>query len=279
MDLSAHTSLVGLAEAIAAVQAAATAVGCDIYVTGGLARDLWLEFGHRIDTGRRTEDVDFGMECLDWQTFDRLARELEARQLRRDGRVQHRFRHPNGTEIDVIPFGGVEDSDRTIAWPPDGNPVMNLVGFTEVAGSTVNVVLPGKVTVRVVSLPALALLKLIAWEDRRGGSARDKDALDLVIIAEHYLEVREPRLPVENEAQLIERHEYEGKLASAELLGSDMAVFGSDAVREAVRLILNREANPDGSLFLARIVSSYDPVAAVEFVRALRAGFLRIRGG
>ena len=90
MDLSAHISLARLAEAIAAVQAAAAAVGCDIYVTGGLARDLWLEFGHGIDTGRRTEDVDFGMECPDWQTFERLARALEARQFRRDRRVQHR---------------------------------------------------------------------------------------------------------------------------------------------------------------------------------------------
>lgn len=31
MDLSAHTSLAGLAEAIAAVQAAASRVGCDMY--------------------------------------------------------------------------------------------------------------------------------------------------------------------------------------------------------------------------------------------------------
>jgi len=279
MDLSAHTSLAGLAEAIAAVQAAAAAIGCDMYVTGGLARDLWLEFGHGIDTGRRTEDVDFGMECPDWQTFDRLSRELEARQLRRDGRVQHRFRHPNGTEIDVIPFGGVEEPERTIAWPPDGNPVMNLVGFTEVATSTVIFVIPGRVTVRVVPLPALAVLKLLAWEDRRGGTARDKDARDLVVIAKHYLEVREPRLAIEEKAELIERNEYEDKLASAELLGMDMAVFGSDAVREAVQHILDRETDPDGPLDLARIVSRYDPVKEVGFVRALRAGFFRIRGG
>ena len=71
MDLSKHTSLAGLAEAIAAVQAAASLIGCDIYVTGGLARDLWLEFGHGIDTGRKTEDVDFGIECADWRTFDK----------------------------------------------------------------------------------------------------------------------------------------------------------------------------------------------------------------
>ena len=273
MDLSKHTSLAGLAEAIAAVQAAASLNGCDIYVTGGLARDLWLEFGHGIDTGRKTEDVDFGIECADWRTFDRLARELETQQLRRDERVQHRFRHPNGTEIDIIPFGGVEEPDRTIAWPPNGNPVMNLVGFVEVATSTVNFVLPSKVTTSVVTLPALAVLKLLAWEDRRDGPARDKDAHDLVVIAEHYLEVRKPRLSIEEEADLIERHEFEDGLASAELLGSDMAVFGSDAVRDAVRLILDREADPEGPLFLARIVSMYDPVAAVRFVRALRAGF------
>ncbi len=278
MDLSAHISLARLAEAIAAVQAAAAAVGCDIYVMGGLARDLWLEFGHGIDTGRRTEDVDFGMECPDWQTFKRLARELEARQLRRDRRVQHKFRHPNGIEIDVIPFGGVEERDRTIAWPPDGNPVMSLVGFTEVATSTVIFVLPGRVTVRVVPLPALAVLKLLAWEDRRGGTARDKDARDLVVIAEHYLEVCEPELPTKNKAELLERHGYEEKLASAELLGSDMAVFGSDEVREAVQRILDRETDSDGPLGLARIVSSYDPVKEVGFVRALCDGFFRIRG-
>ena len=278
MDLSAHTSLAGLAEAIAAVQAAASRVGCDMYVTGGLARDLWLEFGHKIDTGRKTEDVDFGVECADWATFDRLAQQLGVQQLRRDRRVQHRFRHPNGTEIDVIPFGGVEEPDRTVAWPPDRNPVMNLVGFAEVADSAVNVTLPGKVTVRVVPLPALALLKLLAWEDRRGGPARDKDADDFVVITQHYLEVREPRLSTEDEAELIERHDYEEKLASAELLGSDMAVFGSDAVREAVNRILDREVDPHGTLALARIVSTYDPVTAVRFVRALRAGFSRLRG-
>ncbi len=274
MDLSKHTSLAELAEAVATVQEVASLIGCEIYVTGALARDLWLEFGHEIDTGRKTEDVDFGIECADWQTFERLAEGLEARQLERDRRRQHRFRHPNGTLIDVIPFGGVERPDRTIAWPPDGNPVMNIVGFSEVAQSTVRVALPGEVAVQVVPLHALALLKLLAWEDRRQTEARDKDAHDLVLIGKHYLEVREPKLSIEEEAELIERHGFEDMFASAELLGSDMAVFASEAVREAATRILEREADPEGPLYLARVVSSYDPRAAVGFVQALRAGFL-----
>lgn len=273
MDLSRHTSLAGFAEVVASVNAAASLIGCDLYVTGGLARDLWLAFGHNIDTGRRTEDIDFAFECADWLTFEDLARELEARKLIRDERVQHRFKHPNGTEIDVLPFGGVETSDRTLAWPPDGNPVMNLMGFAEVADSTAPFELPGNVSVRVATLSALAVLKLLAWEDRRGGPAGDKDAHDLIVISEHYLGVRQPPLSTECEAALLERNRFETRFASAELLGSDMARFDSDAVRQAVVKILQREADPEGPLALARIVSNYEPVTEVQLFRALHRGF------
>jgi len=276
MDLSVHTSLAGLAEAIAAAKAAASRVGCNLYVTGGLARDLWLEFGHGFDTGRRTEDVDFGVECADWETFEKLAQELETVQLRRDRRIQHRFRHPNGTEVDLIPFGGVEKPDRTIAWPPEGNPVMNLVGFAEVARSTVCFLLPGKVNVSVVTLPALAVLKLIAWQDRQGGSAGSKDAHDFFVISRFYIRARTPALSAEEAAVLLERNQFEEKLASAELLGSDMARFGSQADRELVGRILENEADPDGPLVLAGIISPYEPVTEVRVIRALHAGFSEI---
>ena len=67
------------------------------------------------------------------------------------------------------------------------------------------------------------------------------------------------------------------KFAGAELLGWDMGVFGSDAVRDAISRILAREDDPEGPLNLARMVSSYDPLTAVGFVSALRDGFLRTR--
>jgi len=273
MDLSTHTSLAGLAEAIASAKAAASRTSCDLYVTGGLARDLWLEFGHSFDTGRGTEDIDFGFECENWKTFDALARELEAVQFGRDRRIQHRFRHPNGTEIDLIPFGGVERPDRTIAWPPEGNPVMNLVGFAEVAGSTVDFLLPGEVRVSVVTLPALAVLKILAWGDRRGGPAGDKDAHDLLVIGQFYLKARIPALSTEDEANLLLRNKFEENLASAELLGMDMAMFGSRAVREGVDRILGDEANPEGPLTLASIVSRYNPITGIGVIQALRTGF------
>jgi predicted nucleotidyltransferase len=274
MDLSANTSLTGLAKAVATVQVATALSGSEVFITGAFARDLWLEFGHGLDTGRITQDVDFGITCASWQAFDRIAQELESQGLQRDPNRQHRFRHRNGTEIDLLPFGGIEGAGRTIAWPPNGNTVMNLVGFKEASRATVPFILPGGVTVQVVSLAALAVLKLLAWEDRRHGPARNKDAHDLVIIGTHYLEVREPRLSTQFEAELLERHEYEDRLASAELLGLDMSKLGSEAVRTAVNEILDREADPEGPLHLARIVNSYDPLTAIGFVGALRSGFL-----
>jgi hypothetical protein len=81
MDLSSHTSLAPLAEAIQEIYSAAVAEGLEIYLAGALARDLWLVFRFGIDTGRRTSDVDFAVQCRDWATFDRLRE-------RRDGRAQ-----------------------------------------------------------------------------------------------------------------------------------------------------------------------------------------------
>ena len=124
MDFSKNTSLITLAEAIASVQSAADALGCPIFLAGALARDLWLTFGFEIDSGRRTEDVDLAVQCSDWDTCDDLAEALAERGVERVQGTQHKFRHPNGREIDLIPFGGVEKIDRTVAWPPDGNPEM-----------------------------------------------------------------------------------------------------------------------------------------------------------
>lgn len=196
MDLSANTSLAGIAEAVASVLAAASRAGCQVYVAGALARDLWLEFGHGIATGRRTADIDFAVQCADWATFDRLAQELVGMALRRNDRVQHRFRHSNGTEI------------------------------------------------------------------------------DLILISEHYLDVREPRLPIEDEEAILLRNEFVTGNASAELLGRDMAALASEDVRAFISPILDRECDPEGPLNLAQSRSGTDPLAHLGLVSALRSGFL-----
>lgn len=273
MDFSAYTSLIDRAEAIGSVQAAARRLGSAIYLTGALARDLWLVFGAGIEIGRRTEDVDLAVECPDWDTFERLAEDLTARGIERiDRRVLHKFRHPNGNEIDLIPFGGVESAERTLIWPPDGDRVMNLLGFSEVLASTIGVRLPGDIEVRVVSPAGLGILKVFAWHER-GAFQREKDGPDLYAIGRHYLRIRRPALPEEQEALLLERHGFEEQPAGAELLGGDMAILSSEHLKAAIGSILERESDPDGPLALARAMTPRNPEVGLAFVIALRAGF------
>jgi predicted nucleotidyltransferase len=80
--------------------------------------------------------------------------------------------------VDNILFGGVERRDRSIAWPPEDDKVMNVSGFAEALATAISVRLPGGVSVDVASLPAMALLKVWAWQDRLvrrsvGGGLRD----------------------------------------------------------------------------------------------------------
>lgn len=272
MDLSRDTRLAGLARAIAPVHKAALELECPIFLAGAIARDLWLEFGFGIEPERRTEDIDIAVRCADWGSFERLADELRAQGLQQAGISPHRFRSEDGDEIDLIPFGGLESPDRTVAWPPDHDRVMNLLGFAEAAAATELVQLPGNLDVPVVSQHGLALLKLIAWEDRRR-QAIHKDAQDLHVVGKTYLRTRVPAVTEEEQAELLESYGFEDSLAGASLLGSDMATLGSTQVREVVTAILRRESEPDGSLAMARDIGTYDIADSLAFISAIHAGY------
>jgi predicted nucleotidyltransferase len=250
MDLSAHISLAPLAEAVAAVRGAASATALVIYIAGALARDLWLEFAHEINTGRRTTDVDFAVECADWSSFESLrAALLSTGDLVQIGEQRHKFRHRNGTELDLVPYGGVERADRTLAWPPGEHHVMNALGFSEVASTTVEFILAGGITVQVVPLHALALLKLVAWDDRR----LRKDAHDLFVIAKNYLDAGNRDRLFETGLDIVARDDFDYDVAGAELLGRDLAPLCRETkrLRDFAVELFKRETDDRGHLRLA----------------------------
>ena len=41
------------------------------------------------------------------------------------------MRHHTGWKVDLVPFGGVESPSRKIAWPSQGERVMDVFGFRE----------------------------------------------------------------------------------------------------------------------------------------------------
>ena len=64
---------------------------------------------------------------------------------------------------------------------------MTVVGYSEALACAIDVKLPQNQRVLVVSLPMLAVLKIVAWSERHTAAPR-KDATDLLLILKNYLD-------------------------------------------------------------------------------------------
>jgi predicted nucleotidyltransferase len=116
-DFSQKTELKPLALVASALQSVAQPAGIEYFLIGAAARDLMLRYAHHIEPSRQTEDVDFAVMLRDWEAFANLRTALIASGAfcERPGPATHRLRHSGGLPLDIVPFGGIERADRTIA--------------------------------------------------------------------------------------------------------------------------------------------------------------------
>jgi predicted nucleotidyltransferase len=274
LDLSDRAVLGPLARLLSAVRQAAGET--PVLLIGATARDLLLVHAHGIDPQRATEDTDLALAVASWDAFLRVRDSLIATgAFRTDGRA-HRLWFGD-QRLDIVPFGGVERADRSIAWPPEGAEVMNVSGLSEALATAVVVRLPGGVVLQVASLPALAVLKIWAWQGRKY-TAPGRDASDLWIFLRHYADAgNQDRLyGLEGEAALT-AFGFDVDHAGAWLLGSDardVLAHGPDprTSLESLEAILTPEIDPDGPLLLVAQMPPGDRDRQLAFVRAFHAG-------
>lgn len=161
---------------LAVVHRVATGQKCPYVVVGATARDLLLFHVFGIPTSRATQDVDFAITVETWDVFKSMREALLATKEFGPSRIEHRlFFKGTDIPIDLIPFGGVAE-DHTIAWPPSKDTMITVAGFEDAMAASIKIRVSSNLTVSVVSLAALTVLKVFAWEDRK---TSDKDALDL----------------------------------------------------------------------------------------------------
>lgn len=271
LDLSKQTELRWLSGLVRLVGAAADDL--PYFITGATARDLILQYGYGSDAARKTHDVDFAFMVEAWPAFEALRSRLLAtgKFAAAPGNAQ-RLQFDTGMVVDLIPFGAIERPDRTIAWPPSGAVVMSVFGFREALAATIPVLLPERITAQVVSLPALAILKIAAWMERRYVQP-GKDAYDLWLILRHYLDAGNRDRLYTEAAQLLERGDFDYEAAGAWLLGHDMARLLAADAKTKVGTLLEQESNPNGALALVGDMRA-DPDAAVALLHALTRGFM-----
>jgi predicted nucleotidyltransferase len=244
----------------------ATDLQVPFFLAGAAARDLVLVNLWGQSPGRATANIDFAFAIKDWSQFEQLREQLLAT------KVFERMRHKKQrllyadseygfkVPVDFIPFGGIASEAQTIAWPPEGDFVMNVSGFEEALASALSIELEPRLVISVASLPGLAILKTIAWADRH--LENNKDAGDLYRILTAYDRAGNESRIYDEEMELLESVDYDLTLAGACLLGRDVARIAHSTTAHQIRNLLNSESQTD--LLISHMVTtgSYEENAA-----------------
>jgi predicted nucleotidyltransferase len=260
---------------IADLNSAAASV--QLLVTGAFARDLHLFYLHGIPLHRVTMDIDVGVAVENWSQFSDLRRRLlDSGRFSASG-VEHRILHASGRPVDVVPFGGVEDASRRLAWPPRGDVQMDVFGFREALESSIEVTLPGGVQTRVVSLPALATLKLVAWADRHFTTPR-KDAEDLWLIVANYMDCGGRERLFDDFPSWTQDPDFDLDESGARMLGHDVAGFIGAKGRERIASILSEQTSVKEPGTLPAEMNPFDPDRARKLLASMLVGLRGARG-
>ena len=218
--------------------------GTPLLLLGAFARDILFWHMHRIEPGRRTEDVDISIQLPDWAAYDAFARRLHGA-----GFTSPDASHPEKLldtvtrqEVDLLPFGEIADNGRTIVWREDNSP-WSVVGLQDAFEHSLQLPVESdgiRCEIPMVTAPALVMLKVVAFHDRPEARS-NRDGTDVGFVIRRYLDIGNRARLANSDADIMDRTGDDIDLASAMLLGRDIKSMCSEETREYVLGILERE--------------------------------------
>jgi predicted nucleotidyltransferase len=246
------------------------------FVTGAMARDIILEHAYGIKSGLATKDFDLGVMVESWEHYQKLLKTLVSTgRFTVKDEVVYKLWFEGKLPVDLIAFGEVEAEDASISWPPEHSIKLNVMGFQDAWTHAVQVrVAPGQ-EARFVSPAGLAMLKVIAWQDRHLEMPR-KDAADLTLLLTRYVEAGNQERLYEHHSDLLEAKDFDLQAAGAQMLGRDMATIMSKPTKQAVLEILNNKADPKKGdqlvIEISRHLPDHDYELALRLLQGLNRG-------
>lgn len=195
-------------------------------------------------SGRTTRDMDALVMAASWEDYERMRRRLFEAGFR-PGSALHQLLFGQDVMIDLIPYGpGLVQNDR-LEWP-ETDRTMSTLGVEEAFASAAQVELAPGLSLRVVPIPGLVLLKIVAYEDRPEERARD--LIDVVHCFEHYEGAIEGSRRFELAGVMVDGQPVEFEEAGAYLLGTEAARLARPRslilVREFLDMISDEYAKP-----------------------------------
>jgi predicted nucleotidyltransferase len=229
-----------IVDALYLLKRIADSLGIPFFIVGAFSRDLILKHGYGIEPRRKTGDIDLGVEVANWKQFEKLKESLISTGQFSPTSDKQRLRC--GTIlIDILPFGPITDKDKKISWPPEHEIIMSLVGFEEAYEYSITFRLSSdpELDIKLASLPGLAIMKLISWNEKYPN--RKRDAEDLLFIMNKYEEAGNTERLYEEDLPLLQEENFDTKLAGTRLLGRDMAKISNLRTVQIVKGILDAE--------------------------------------
>lgn len=257
----------GINLCLTVINGVAGRLAIDFFVIGATVRDIILGELYNIPVGRKTQDVDFGVMVDTWDAYQDLKDKLIATgRFEPENKVTHRLIFQKNFPVDIIPFGAVESSEGSIVWPPDNAIKMNVIGFRDAWEHALLIRIDTEYDIRFVSLPGLAVLKIIAWNDRHNIHPT-RDAEDFALLLQYYAHAGNEERLYESDSDVMEAVDFDMDLAGARLLGRDMAAIMSQKTRKAVLDILATRCVPDSNDSL--VVAITGQIPGKDYERAL----------
>ncbi|MFD2890342.1 hypothetical protein [Chitinophaga cymbidii] len=251
--------------------------GIDYYLVGAVSRDVWMSGINKILPGRTTGDIDFAIFINDKGVYE----ELKAYFIHHEGFSPYSGNAfvliwKDGTEVDLLPFGAIEDENRRVSVSGNGYSTMHVDGFKEVyAQELPEIELEEIHQFKICTLPGIVLLKLIAWDDRP--EARRDDIKDISDILKHFFNMYQDVI-WEKHSDLFEDDNSELLNIAARALGREIAgiAIRDERLYKRIRHILKSNTAEPHTSKMALIMREYfDNTVQENFLllQELKQGF------
>lgn len=246
------------------------------FVVGAFARDIIMAHIHNFSSLRKTGDIDIAIMVASWNTYEKVKQALIIEYNFTQGNVTQKLIINNYLEIDIIPFGDIEENN-TISWPPHFHFMMNTIGYQEIYQSAIPVFLDKKYKLLIASLEGLVLLKLIAWNDRKYQSKnRKKHIEDILFIIDHYFIINIEEMVIKY-PDLFDVEDIDDIIIATEALGRNLStiIYNVPKLKDTVLDIIKTNLqDKENSLFIEDLksISNFEYSHCIKILKTFHKG-------
>ena len=260
-----------ITEMLFALQRGLEKYGIDFYLVGAVARDVWMSGINKITPRRTTGDIDFAVLINDKGVYEELKEYL----INTEGFHPYKgnsfvliWKEKN--EVDLLPFGAIEDEEGKVTSSGLGLTNISLQGFTEVYEQGLpQLDLEGKHQFKFCTLPGIVLLKMIAWDDRP--EKRRDDIKDISDILNHFFNMYDNEI-WENHYDLFELEDVDLNHIAARVMGREMSKIAkrNEKLFSRIEGILNNNIDDMPNSKMGNIMIEYFQNTIEENVNLLK---------